>query len=411
MVKIGARELAKKHCMKILVVNLGSTSLKYRLFDFAGEGELIAEGGFERVENFRKAVDACLEDLKRDGCVESFDDLAAVGFKTVLAEGVSGCVRLDEAVLKAMEAGNSAAPAHNPAYLAGIRVFSERLPGTPLVALFETAFYQWIPEVAKCYAVSASWRARGVRRWGFHGASHKFVAERSAEILRRGDVAERARRLYADEGKTPIRQPSLRVISCHLGGSSSVTGIRDGVAIGNSMGYSPQSGLPQNNRVGDVDAFAVLHVMRQAGLTVEEVERQLCAEAGLKGLSGGQNDIRDIQAQAEAGRESAQFALDFLVYETRRWMGSYYLLLNGADALAFTGGIGENRAEIREGVCADLDQLGIRLDAEKNRSIEGVEGEISAPDSKTKIFVIPANEEWIVAREVKRFLENNEPCN
>ena len=396
--------------MKILVVNLGSTSLKYRLFDFAGEGERIAEGGFERVENFRKTVDTCLEDLKQDGRVESFDDLAAVGFKTVLAEGVSGCARLDESVLKAMEAGNSAAPAHNPAYLAGIRVFSERLPRTPLVALFETAFYQWIPETAKCYAVPASWRERGVRRWGFHGASHKFVAERSAEILGRGDVAERARRLYADEGRTPIRQPSLRVISCHLGGSSSVTGIRDGVAIGNSMGYSPQSGLPQNNRVGDVDAFAVLHVMRQAGLTVEEAERQLCADAGLKGLSGGQSDIRDIQAQAEAGRKSAQFALDFLVYETRRWMGSYYLLLNGADALSFTGGIGENRAEIREGVCAGLDQLGIRLDAEKNRSIEGVEGEISAPDSKTKIFVIPANEEWIVAREVKRFLENNEPC-
>ena len=397
--------------MKILVVNLGSTSLKYRLFDFAGEGELVAQGGFERVENFRKAVDACLEDLKRDGCVESFGDLAAVGFKTVLAEGVSGCVRVDEAVLEAMEAGKAAAAAHNPAYLAGIRVFSEQLPGTPLFALFETAFYQWIPDTAKCYAVPDSWRKFGVRRWGFHGTSHKFIAERSAELLGRGDVAERARRLYADEGRTPIRQPGLRVISCHLGGSSSVTGIRDGVAVGNSMGYSPQSGLPQNNRVGDVDAFAVLHVMRQAGLTVEEVERQLCAEAGLKGLSGGQSDIRDIQARAESGRESAQFALDFLVYETRRWMGSFYLLLNGVDALAFTGGIGENRAEIREGVCDSLDQLGIRLDAKKNRLIQGVEGEISAPDSKTKIFVIPANEEWVVAREVRRFLENNEPCN
>lgn len=397
--------------MKILVVNLGSTSLKYRLFDFAGEGELVAQGDFERVENFRKAVDACLEDLKRDGCVESFGDIAAVGFKTVLAEGVSGCVRVDEAVLEAMEAGKAAAPAHNPAYLAGIRVFSEQLPGTPLVALFETAFYQWIPDTAKCYAVPDSWRKFGVRRWGFHGASHKFIAEQSAKLLGRGDVAKRARRLYAGEGRTPIRQPGLRVISCHLGGSSSVTGIRDGVAIGNSMGYSPQSGLPQNNRVGDVDAFAVLHVMRQAGLTVEEVERLLCVEAGLKGLSGGQSDIRDIQALAEAGRESAQFALDFLVYETRRWMGSYYLLLNGVDALAFTGGIGENRAEIREGVCDSLDQLGIRLDAKKNRLIQGVEDEISAPDSKTKIFVIPANEEWVVAREVKRFLENNEPCN
>ena len=410
MVEIGARIGEKKRGMKILVVNLGSTSLKYRLFDFAEKGELIARGGAERVKDFREAVDACLEELKRDGCVASFDDLAAIGFKTVLAEGVSGCARLDESVLKAMEAGSAAAPAHNPVYLAGIRVFLERLPETPLVALFETAFYQWIPETAKCYAVPALWRELGARRWGFHGASHKFIAERSAELLGRGDVAERARRLYADEGRTPIRQPGLRVISCHLGGSSSVTGIRDGVAIGNSMGFSPQSGLPQNNRVGDVDAFTVLHVMRRAGLTVEEVERQLCAEAGLKGLSGGQNDIRDIQAQAAAGRESAQLALDFLVYETRRWMGAYYLLLNGADALAFTAGIGENRAEIREGVCAGLDQLGIRLDAEKNQSVQGVEGEISAPDSKAKIFVIPAEEEWVVAREVKRFLENDEPC-
>ncbi len=398
--------------MKILVANLGSTSLKYRLFDFSDGEKLAARGGFERVEDFGEAVDACLEELACGGHVGSSTELAAVGFKAVLAEGVSGCVRLDEFVLRAMEAGNAAAPAHNPAYLAGIRIFSARLPGTPLVALFETAFYQWISEPAKCYGVPALWHEAGVRRWGFHGASHKFVAERSAELLGRGDVAERVRRLYAGEGKPPGQEfgsPGLRVISCHLGGSSSVAGIRDGVAIGNSMGFSPQSGLPQNNRVGDVDAFAVLHIMRKAGLTVEEAERQLCSEAGLKGLSGGWKDIRDIREQAAAGKASAQLAIDFLVYETRRWMGSYYLLLNGADALAFTAGIGENRAEIRESICTGLDQLGIRLDLEKNRALRGVEGEISMPDSKAKVFVIPANEELVVAREVKRFMEKNKP--
>ncbi|MCS1409456.1 MAG: Acetate kinase [Verrucomicrobia subdivision 3 bacterium] len=393
--------------MKILIANLGSTSLKYRLFDFSAEGDvLVTRGGFERVEDYQQAVDSCLEELKQGGHIESADELAAVGFKTVLADGVTGCVRLDDSVLKAMEAGNSMAPVHNPAYLTGVRVFSERMPGTPLVGLFETAFYQWIPETAKRYAVPASWYEAGVRRWGFHGASHKFVAERSATLLGREDVAERARRLYVDVG-TMTQGPPLRVISCHLGGSSSVTGIRDGVAIGNSMGMSPQSGLPNNDRVGDMDAFAILHMMRMSGLTIDEVEWQLCKEAGLKGLSGGYSDFRDIQERAALGSESAQLALNFLGYETRRWIGSYYLELNGLDALVFTAGIGENRAEIRERVCMGLDQLGIELDAERNGSVLGTEGEISAPGSKTKIFVIPTNEELVVAREVKRFLEKN----
>ena len=186
-----------------------------------------------------------------------------------------------------------------------------------------------------------------------------------------------------------------------------MTGISDGVAIGNSMGMSPQSGLPNNNRVGDVDAFALIHMMRAKGLSVDELEKQLCSEAGLKGLSGGFNDLRDVQDQAAAGNESAQLAVEFLIHETRRWIGSYYLQLNGLDALVFTAGIGENRSEIRSGICAELDQLGVQLDEEKNQSVHGEEAEISAPGSKTKVFVIPTNEELVVAREVKRFLDNN----
>lgn len=229
----------------------------------------MTRGGFERVEDYRGAVDACLAQLQEGGHIESAADLAAVGFKTVLADGVTGCVSLDDRVLKAMEAGNTVAPAHNPAYLTGVKVFAERMPETPLIGLFETAFYQWIPEAAKRYAVPQSWYEAGVRRWGFHGASHKFMAERSAELLGREDVAERARRLYVDGGSSPTEGPRLRVVSCHLGGSSSVTGISDGVAIGNSMGMSPQSGLPNNNRVGDVDAFALIHMMRAKGLSVD----------------------------------------------------------------------------------------------------------------------------------------------
>jgi acetate kinase len=199
--------------MNVLIANLGSTSLKYRLFDFSGNEErLVTRGGFERVEDYSGAVDACLGELTEGGYIKSASDLAAVGFKTVLADGVTGCVELDASVLKAMEAGNTVAPAHNPAYLTGVRVFSERMPDTPLVGLFETAFYQWIPESAKRYGVPSSWYEAGVRRWGFHGASHKFMAERSAELLGRDDVAERARRLYVDGGKTSTEGANLRVI-------------------------------------------------------------------------------------------------------------------------------------------------------------------------------------------------------
>ena len=394
--------------MKILIANLGSTLLKWRLFDFSNGGErLLHKGGFERVADYPKAIEDCLAQLKEAGQIASDSDLAAVGFKTIMAKGVNGCVRLDESVVKAMEAFNSIAPAHNPPYITGIRLFAKRMPDTPLVGLFETAFYQWMKPAATRYGVPESWHDFGVRRWGFHGASHKFIAERSAELLGRDDVAERARQLYVNDGNSPVREPNLRVISCHLGGSSSVTGILNGVAVGNSMGLSPQSGLPQNNRVGDLDSFALPFIMRSQGLSLDEVEKLICKESGLKGISGGFNDIRDLRAQAEQGNEKAKLALDFFIHETRRWIGAYLAELNGADALVFTAGIGENEAGIREAICANLDQLGITLDSDKNNSVKkGDEVFLNAVNSRTKILVIPTNEELVVAREVKRFLEN-----
>lgn len=394
--------------MKILVANLGSTSLKWRLFDFSGtEERLLHKGGFERVADYPTAINDCLAQLKDAGHIKSESDLAAVGFKTIMARGVNGCVRLDENVVKAMEAFNGIAPAHNPPYISGIRLFARQMPEVPLVGLFETAFYQWAPAAAMRYAVPESWYELGVRRWGFHGASHKFIAERSAELLDREDVAERARELYVDGGASPVREPSLRVISCHLGGSSSITGIVDGVAVGTSMGLSPQSGLPQNNRAGDLDSFALPFVMRSTGLTLDEAEKLMCKESGLKALSGGLNDIRDIESEVAKGNARAKLAADVLVHHTRHWIGALLAQMNGADALVFTAGIGENQQRIRAQICENLDQLGIVLDPKKNSAIKAVEGEISADESRVKILVIPANEELVVAREVKRFLEKS----
>ena len=394
--------------MKILVANLGSTSLKWRLFDCANSAEqLLHKGGFERVTDYPKAIEECLAQLRDAGHIQSERDLAAVGFKTVIAKDVTGCVRLDARVLGAMEAYYGLAPAHNPPYVTGIRLFAQRLPGVPLLGLFETAFYQFAPEAMMRYGVPDAWHQIGVRRWGFHGASHKFIAERSAELLGRPDVAARAQSLYVDGGKSPASGAPLRVISCHLGGSSSITGILNGVAIGNSLGMSPQSGLPHNNRVGDLDAEALPYAVKTLGISIEEAQRQLSKDGGLKGLAGGlSNDIRDIETAAAQGNAKAQLALDVFVSEARRWMGGYFFQMNGADAIVFTAGIGENGHELRAAICAQLDQLGIVLDAEKNATLRGKEAVISAASSRVKVFVIPTNEELVVAREVKRALQN-----
>ncbi len=395
--------------MKILVANLGSTSLKWRLFDFANSAErLVHKGGFERVTDYSKAIEDCLGQLRDAGAIASERDFAAVGFKTVIAKGVTGCVRLDERVLGAMEAYNGLAPAHNPPYITGIRLFARRMPDVPLLALFETAFYQFAPEPSMRYAVPESWRDIGVRRWGFHGASHKFVAERSAQLLHRADVARRAANLYLDGGQSPVNVPDLRVISCHLGGSSSITAVRNGVAHGSSLGMSPQSGLPHNNRVGDLDPEALPYAVKTLGITIEEAQRQLSQESGLKGLSGGLSyDVRDLQEAAAKGHVKARLAIDVFVSEARRWIGGYFFELNGADAIVFTAGIGENRAELREAICANLDQHGIVLDRDKNNATRATEAVISAAHSRVKVMVIPTNEELVVAREVKRVLERN----
>ena len=392
--------------MKILVANIGSTSLKWRLFDFSNNAErLLHKGGFVRVTDYSKAIEDCLAELKNSAAIKNETELSAVGFKTVIAKNVTGCVRLDERVLQAMTDYNGLAPAHNPPYITGIKLFAQRMPGVPLIALFETAFHQFAPEASQRYAVPQAWLDIGVRRWGFHGASHKFIAERSAELLCRPDVADSARQLYVNNGAAKISGAPLRVISCHLGGSSSVTGILNGASIGTSMGMSPQSGLPQNNRVGDLDAEALPYAVKALGISIEEAQKQLTKQGGLLGVSGVSNDVRDISDAANKGNANAKLALDVFVASARHWIGSYFLQLNGADAIVFTAGTGENRAELRAAICANLENLGIKIDAEKNNSCRATEAIISAADSAVKIFVIPTNEELVVAREAKRFLE------
>ncbi|EDY81363.1 acetate kinase [Verrucomicrobiia bacterium DG1235] len=389
--------------MKILIANLGSTSFKYRLYDMDGAASsMLAQGGFERVSEYTPCIEKMLEDLISEGHLASGSELDAVGFKTVLGKDLSGCVDADDRVLAALEGFKEVAPAHNPAYAEGIRCFERLLPDVRRVALFETAFYQWMEPAAYSYAIPQAWRDLGIRRYGFHGASHKFIAERTAELLGREDVAQRVRQLYVS-GAGSFEGAPLRVLSCHLGGSSSVTGIRDGLAIGSSMGFSPQSGLPQNNRVGDLDSMAIPYACKMLGITVEEAERQLNKESGLLGLSGVSNDARDVREAAASGNADAKLATDALVDSIRHWAGSFFFKMGGAEVISFTAGIGENDVELRAAVCAGLEGLGVKIDPEANAStIRGKEGVISASDSKIKVVVIPANEELVIAREVYR---------
>ena len=393
--------------MKILVANLGSTSFKYRLFDME-ENRQLARGGIERIGsseskceieigNYEEtqllsapdhavAVQHCLSQLTDPdhGCLASTSEVSAIGFKAVHGGRLSGVQRIDEDVLTAMEEMSGVAPAHNPPYINAMRLLHEKLPNIPLVAAFETGFHQTIPPHAKTYAIPHEWSdTLQVQRWGFHGASHRYIGQRTAELMIRED---------------------LRIISCHLGGSSSLCAIRNGLSVGTTMGMSPQSGLPQNNRVGDFDPFALPRIIEATGLGLKTVLHKLANEGGLLGVSGVSGDIRDLEEAAAAGNERAQLALDMYIFEIRRHLGGLLVQLGGADAIVFTGGIGENGKRIRARVCEGLSELGIELDSDANQRACG-ESEISAEGNNTEIWVIPTNEEIIVASQAKELLE------
>ena len=396
--------------MKILVANLGSTSFKYRLFDMTDERQL-ARGGVERigspesrcfveiggrkqeltaqVPDHAVAVRQCLEQLtdSETGCLKSAAEVSAIGFKAVHGGRVSGTQRVTADVLAAMEEMNQVAPAHNPPYIRAMRLLAEKLPEIPLVASFETGFHATVPARWRYYPAPFDWADQlHVMRWGFHGASHRFVAGRVADLLGRED---------------------LRVISCHLGGSSSLCAIRGRQSVATSMGMSPQSGLPHNNRVGDFDPFALPVIMKATGKTLDQVLDDLACRSGLLGLSGVSGDVRDLEQAADAGNERAKLALDVFHTETRRHLGGLLVELGGAEVIAFTGGIGENGARTRQAVCAGLAELGIVLDDAANGSAKG-EGKISAAGSRTQIWIVPTNEELVVARLAKQLLQHKD---
>jgi acetate kinase len=368
--------------MRILVANIGSTSFKYRLYE-TESGRVLSRGLVERIgqpggsRDYEAAIEQCL------GQLDGLSGLDAVAFKAVHAGPLSGARFVDEEVLRAMQDFSFLAPAHNPPYIAAMRAFRKRLPEVPLVALFETAFYSALEESAVTYPVPYEWKEKlGVRRYGFHGASHRAASERVGELLCRGD---------------------LRHISCHLGGSSSLAAIRSGVAVDTSFGMSVQSGIPHNNRAGDVDAFAALHAMKRLALGVDEMARILATQSGLVGLSGGSGDMRDLHAAADSGDGRARLAIDVFVRAVRRYIGAFLVELGGLDALTFSGGIGENDAAIRAAVCRNLEAFGIQLDEAANRAARG-EARISAEGSAAAIYVVPADEERIVARAAAELL-------
>ena len=387
--------------MTLLIANPGSTSFKCKLYDLAtlqvlfqanveriGDKEGIYTfncAGGEKTEvrqpvpDYPSAVNLTLNSMKEARLI---DDLAAVGFKTVHAKGVTGCVELTDEVVKAMEEYRSLAPVHTDVYVTAISVFKSLLPKIPRVGLFETHFHVKIPPEAYMYAIPYEYYEKhGIRKYGFHGASHRYIGMRAKELF-----------------------GANKVISCHLGGSSSICAIKDGWSIDTSMGMSPQSGLPNAKRVGDLDPFGLLYLMEQENLSVQQAGKILMSKGGILGISGTSGDFRDIEERMDKGDKRSELAFKTFVYNVKRYIGEYLAALNGADCIVFTAGAGEHSARLRKAILENMENLGIVLDEGKNDA-SPTEGVISHDESRIKLAVIPTNEEIVVASEVKRYLE------
>lgn len=394
--------------MKIMVCNIGSTSFKFQLLDMEDES-VLARGGIERVGSEKArlkfyrgseevlvneeraipdqgaAVQAGLAFLTSE-IIHTFDEIDAVGFKTVQAGEENGSVMLTDKVLRAMEDYIDVAPAHNPSYLQAIRMFRELMPCKDLVGVFEPGFHTQRPEYASVYGVPFEWYEKyGVRKYGYHGASLRYVTGETVRLL----------------GLDPKHH---KVIACHLGGSSSVCAYKDGVSIDASMGFSAQSGLIQSTRVGDLDSFVIPYIMKKKGITLEQAYKELSSNGGLKGLSGTSGDMRDIIEAIEKGSRAAKLARDKYIYDIKFYMGAYILLMGGVDAVCFTGGMGQKDPELREEVLNSLRFLGFNLNPEANAVNAG---RIDATDSHIAALVLETNEELIVARETVKVVRGN----
>ena len=399
--------------MKILVVNAGSTSYKCRLFDMATETEL-ARGSVERVGSSEAAVSFSngtegtrIENKIRDvpshaeavalmntllcsrdtGGIVDMKEIDGIGFKTIQAGVKNGSVLLTNEVTDAMERYSPLAPAHNPPYLSCIYYFQKILPGVPLVGVFEPGFHTGIPEYAQIFGAPYDWYEQyGVKKYGYHGATFRYVTDYCIAAL-----------------KKP--RTSVKIIACHLGGSSSICAFANGHSVDVSMSFTPQSGIVQSGRVGDIDPFVLPYIMGKKNISLNEALDELGKNGGLKGISGVSADLRDVQAAAEKGNARARLAIDKFVYDSVRYIGSYYALLQGVDVIAFSGGIGFSNPLLRTEVLKRIAFLGIDIDESANA--EKTEGFKTKPTSKIQVIAVNTNEEIVVARETKKVIVAN----
>ena len=399
--------------MKILVINCGSSSLKYQVLDMTGE-YLMAKGLVERIgldgsaiihekigaeekhklvtpmKDHKEAIGHVLDALvdPKYGVVKSMDEIAGVGHRVVHAgERYSSSVLITKDVVQALEDCCELAPLHNPPNLLGINACRDLMKDTPMVAVFDTAFHQTMPPESYIYALPYEYYEKyGIRRYGFHGTSHKYVSERAAAILN-------------------VNIDDLKIITCHLGNGASMAAIKRGKCIDTSMGFTPLEGLVMGTRSGDLDPAIINFIAEKENLTAAEVNDVLNKKSGVLGISGVSSDFRDIGAAAEEGNERALLALNVFAQRVRFYLGGYMAEMNGVDALVFTAGVGENDISMRDVICNDLGNLGIKLDLVKNR-VRGKEMIISREDSKVKVLLIPTNEELVIARDTFNIIKS-----
>ena len=393
--------------MNVLVINAGSSSLKYQLLNPAS-GELLAKGLCERIgidgrftykpqlpgkeaikeasvsmPTHSEAIQTVLNALvdEKNGVIGSMKEIDAVGHRVVHGgEKFAKSVVITDEVMQAIEECNPLAPLHNPANIIGIKACQELMPGVPMVAVFDTAFHQTMPPVAYTYAIPYEYYEKDkVRRYGFHGTSHKYVSQRAADML--GKPAEQ-----------------LKLISCHLGNGSSVTAIDGGKSVDTSMGFTPLAGLPMGTRAGDLDAGILQYLMNKYGMDITEMLTVLNKKSGVQGVSGVSSDFRDLEEAFEKGNERAGLAVDMFNYGVKKLIGAYAAAMGGVDAIIFTAGVGENSASQRMAIASGLEFMGVKMDEDANK-VRGEERVISAPDSKVTVLLIPTNEELMIAMD------------
>ncbi len=396
--------------MKILVLNCGSSSLKYQLIDMESE-KLLASGKYERIgekeafithkvngqkktiehyaPDHAEAIDFTLKQLINPEykVIDSLDEISAIGHRAVHGgEKIAESVVIDENVIQTIKDNTDLAPLHNPATILGIEACQKVMPGKPMVAVFDTAFHQTMPKENYIYPIPYEYYEKyGVRKYGFHGTSHMYVSRRVAEIMNK-----------------PIEE--LKIVSCHLGQGASICAIQNGKSVETSMGLTPLGGIPMVTRSGDLDPSVVLYIMKKENLTAEEMEKKLNKDSGVMGISGLAPDFREIEAASYGDNERARIAMENFKSTIAQYVARYAAVMNGVDVVVFTGGVGENQINIRKGICQHLEFMGLNLDEEAN-NVRSEEKMISTADSKVKAYVVPTDEEMMIAKETQRLVK------